>query len=83
MGAQRECPAGSIYGHVRATSPLLDYTPWKARSTCAPPTTSCPTPCSPCAARLPADRDRGGGIAPALASSKSFTRSSYPSPSSK
>jgi hypothetical protein len=25
MGAQRECPAGSVYGHVRAFSPLLDY----------------------------------------------------------
>ena len=56
---------------ARAYTPLLDAAAAKARPTCAPPTTCCPTWSSPCAARAsrstsPAasTRPRAGGCAP-------------------
>ena len=46
-GNGEKCPAGSIYGNAKALTPLLSE-PLKARSSCAPPNTSCPTWSSPC-----------------------------------
>ena len=48
----KPCPAGSVYGHVKANTPLLDY-PLKGPIYLRSSSTSCPTPSPPCTARPP------------------------------
>ncbi len=45
--AAKACPPGSIYGHVRAFTPLLEA-PMEGPLICAPPRTPCPISSLPC-----------------------------------
>ena len=44
------CPAGAIYGKATAYTPAPRRAPRAARSSCAPPTTTCPTSSPTCTA---------------------------------